>query len=176
MISRCFHAAATIVSLAVLLEGNGASATTLKALSLEQLAARAELVVRGRPVQRRCEWRGRLIYTVTSIDVTQTLKGRAPGALRVLQLGGVVGQTAMPVPGVADLGLDQEMVLFLRRDPGLDGEFVVVGMSQGKLGVGAGGELVWAPTAALWDGRVLRSPAPRRLSWDALQRALGGAR
>ncbi|MBN2358022.1 MAG: hypothetical protein JXR83_01125 [Deltaproteobacteria bacterium] len=151
------------------------------ALSLEQLARRADLVVRGTVRQSRSEWRGPLIYTVTAVEVAERLKGpSAPGpagrTIEVAQLGGAVGRDAMPVAGAAELRPGEQVVLFLLRNRERTGEYYLAGMSQGKLGVAGDGAWLWAPTATLWDNGALREPTPRRVTRDALRAAVRGAR
>jgi hypothetical protein len=170
--NRRFGIAAGVLLGFALLEVAPASATTLRALSIDQLAARSDVVVRARVRQQHCEWRRGAIVTLSEIEVLETLRGEAPASAVVLQLGGHVGDHAMPVAGAAELVVDEERVLFLRRVVGLPRTYEVAGMSQGSLLRLGADRLLWAPTAVLWDGEALRSPTPRLLSLVALRRHL----
>ncbi|MFH1812154.1 MAG: hypothetical protein ABIJ09_25680 [Pseudomonadota bacterium] len=158
-----------------LLEVVPASATTLKALSIPELAARSVAVVRVRVRHQRCEWRRNVIVTVSQVEVLEVLQGEAASGLEVMQLGGQIEDHAMPVVGSAELFVDEEAVLFLLHNPERPGEYHVTGMSQGALHVIDGDRLRWAPTAMLWDGRSLQAPMVRHLSLAELRRQLRGA-
>lgn len=173
---RAFVIAAWVVAGLALLEVAPATATTLRALSLEQLAARSVAVVRARVRQQRAEWRQGVIVTLSEVEVLEVLRGQAEPTLTVLQLGGQVGAHAMPVLGAAPLVVDEEWVLFVRRLPGPTTTYELAGMSQGALRVEREGDLRWAPTALLWDGQRLQAPGPRRLSLAALRAQLRGDR
>jgi len=155
--------------------GGPASATTLQAMSLEELARAADLVVKVRVGDHRCEWRQRLIYTLTQAEVLEVLKGPQTARVTIAQLGGRVGDQAMPVPGTAALQRDEIAVLFLERNRDAKDEHFLVGMSQGKLAVRQDAQLHWAPTASLWDGATVREPQARAVSADELRRALRAA-
>ena len=143
-------------------------ATTLRGLSLEQLAQRSDCVVSGRIVARRSEQRGQIIYTVNSLAVDEVLyrarSGRADvhqgQIVQVAQLGGQLGHWQMPVAGTAHLQPGDRQVLFLRSDAQRRGSFYIAGMSQGALkrfvnGDGDDDKLLWAATAPLLqNGRV----------------------
>ena len=59
---------------------SAARATTLKAFSVEEMAARSTLVVRGTVGKGTAQWRGRVIHTVTGVTMftalTSLLSGR----------------------------------------------------------------------------------------------------
>ncbi|MBI5498078.1 MAG: hypothetical protein HY904_23955 [Deltaproteobacteria bacterium] len=150
-----------------------AAATVLQAFTLEELAARSAVVVRGTVGASRAEWRGRVIHTLTDVTVDEVLAGPRPDSVRVVQLGGRVGRDIQPVEGVADLQPGDRVVLFLRAAPA-PGEFHLAGMSQGRLRVGPGGILSWQATAPVWDGTALRVSPARTLTLDALRPLLRG--
>lgn len=156
--------------LAVTLLTPPATATTLRAFTLEQLAQRADAVVRGRVGQSQGVWKDRVIHTLTEINVDTVLRGQAPASLLVAQLGGQVGNDHAPVAGVATLQPGEEVVLFLRAQP--DGTWVLCGMSQGKLGVLPNGQFRWSPTAPMWDGQTLHVPSSQNITPQALRAAL----
>lgn len=170
--NRIFGICTGVVAAALLLEVAPASATTLRALSIEQLIARSDAVVRARVRHQHAEWRGGAIVTLSQIEVREALRGQVPAAVEVLELGGRLGEYAMPVIGAAELAVGEERVLFLRRVAGAAGTYEVAGMSQGALLLLDADRLLWAPTAMLWDGRALREPVPRVLSLADLRRQL----
>ena len=109
-----------------------ASATTLVQMDLPELTRSADVIVHGtvRRLESRWSGDGRLIVTDVEIQVTETLKGEAPGTLVVTQPGGRVGDIAQRVSGLASFTPSEEVVVFLARPGGRD--FRVVGLAQGK--------------------------------------------
>ncbi len=101
-------------------------------LSIETLARKAELVVRGRvlsqSVQRASDgW----IYTEVQLLVLEAWKGQPDqNPIRVCHSGGAHGARAIYVPGQVRFTDGEESVLFLLRNR-FD-RWVPVGMSQGK--------------------------------------------
>ena len=156
-------------------------ATTLRRQSLEQLAERADCVVRGHIVRQETERRKNLLYTVNSFVVDEVLrsdpdlqKSVASGKrLHVSQLGGQLGSWQMHVAGTAPLQVGDSQVLFLQIDPQRPGYFYIAGMSQGALKVVAEKKLLWAPTAALWTAGRVDSPSARWLDLAELRKILG---
>ena len=109
-------------------------AGTVLHLDVQGLVDRAELVIEGRVVSRRClagaDGRPETEYAV-SVDVPH-LGG--PDGLRVFRFpGGVLPDTGtgMVVPGLPDLAVGEEVVLFLTAESG-NGWRLPVGLSQGK--------------------------------------------
>jgi hypothetical protein len=107
--------------------------------------------------------------------VEETLKGTPPARLRVAQLGGRVDNRAMPIEGAASFKPDEEVILFLIRNPDVVGEFYLAGMSQGKLAATGQGDWAWAPTAPLWEAGQIFEPRSRRIDANAMRRLLRGA-
>ena len=157
--------------------GPMSQATTLRALSLSQLAARADCVVVARVQTQTAEARDGLIYTRNKVRVDEVLacaeatsKRLSVGAqVSVLQLGGRLGKRTMPVLGTAPLAVGDDVVLFLLRDPQQPDAYFIAGMSQGALKRIGDDKLLSAPTAQLWDGQNLQRPHPRWLSLKALR-------
>lgn len=117
-------------------------ATQVDVLSLDRLGREAELVVRGEVQSVRSYWNedGTRILTEVSVDVAETFKGRGPGELRVIQMGGVVDGVRMTVHGALSWRTGEEVVLFLERS--LPGLHRVSGLSQGKFAVSRDGDEV----------------------------------
>ncbi|HEY2904058.1 MAG TPA: hypothetical protein VGL59_25950 [Polyangia bacterium] len=111
-------------------------ASTSLALGLDDLVARATLVVAATPVRSTAVWedssggRGRRIVTYTQMRVEQVIDGSAPAELWIRTLGGSIGDIGQRVDGEAVLALGRPCLFFLRRFP--DGPHGVVGMAQGQ--------------------------------------------
>src|SRR5688500_1183326 len=108
---RCVFRFALLVSLVV---GSIAFATTVRKFSLSELAAHSRSIVVARVISTESRWDEREIYTYTTIQVTDGLKGARKGQSIVLrQLGGQVGDIASIVPGMPAFKAGEEAVLFL---------------------------------------------------------------
>ncbi|WCJ58510.1 hypothetical protein NXS98_12360 [Fontisphaera persica] len=112
-------------------------------LSIEELAAQAQLVVQGTVLSRACQQdeAGR-IYTRVELQVKEVWKGQlAETRLTLVHGGGVVGEKRTVVTGQAELAVGEEVVVFLVFNA--RGEAVLVGLRQGAFHVqtpAAGGE------------------------------------
>ena len=124
---------ASALLLAVLLAAP-ASATTVRGFTLAGLVRESAVVVRGVVEGSQSFWNSdhTRIYTDTAVRVTDVLAGRAPVRIRVRQLGGRVGQVTARVVGTAPLRPGDDVVLFLRAQPGF---YTLVGMAQGRFRV-----------------------------------------
>ncbi len=110
-------------------------ATQMVPLSITELSAGAEAIVRGTVVSRRVVIRdGGGLLTKVGLRVAETIKGaRAFDELEIVQSGGVLGERRTTVVGAASFSLGEEVVAFLvfnRR-----GEAVVLALAQGKFKV-----------------------------------------
>jgi hypothetical protein len=109
-----------------------AHATVVVPLSLADQVAQADLVVRARVGSMQSAFvpeRG-AILTWTELSVSETLKGQAPSTLVLRQMGGTADGQTMLVPGDAHLATGDDVILFLRRDPGGTDNVLLVGMAQ----------------------------------------------
>jgi hypothetical protein len=114
-----------------------ASAATLEQLSLDQLSESATSIVRARITSASASFSGRgtateTVYTHYRFQVTETLKGSPPAEF-VLP-GGVAGHYRQSFPGVPQLAVGTEYVLFLWTSS-RTGLTHPVGLSQGILNV-----------------------------------------
>jgi hypothetical protein len=126
----------TVVTLVLATTGlavGTAGATTLRYLSLADLARVADVVVHGRVVAVRSYRHGRLIFTDTTVQVDRCLRGACGARVTVRQPGGEVGGFGLRVAGAFRAAVGEELVLFGRR--GRDGALAPVGMVQGALRV-----------------------------------------
>ncbi|MBZ5645474.1 MAG: hypothetical protein LAO19_22170 [Acidobacteriia bacterium] len=93
----------------------GLRATTLARLSLDQLAAAADGVARVRCAAAESRWENGAIWTVTTFDVIETLKGSLPGQVVVHLPGGRVGHLTAAVDGAPKFRPGEQAVVFLER-------------------------------------------------------------
>ncbi len=98
----------------------------------KELAQESALVVDGRVASVRSYWNDdrSKIFTEATVSVGSTYKGTAPASLRIVQLGGVVGNVRMTAHGAVEWKKGEEVLLFL--EPSTPGAFQVAGFSQGK--------------------------------------------
>ncbi|MCA9520947.1 MAG: hypothetical protein KC609_08235 [Myxococcales bacterium] len=127
------------LTLAVLFSTAPAEATIVLQLSDATLARDADAIVHGRVVSKSAAWHTttRRIYTTYQIEALQfvkspTISTQRPRTLAVRVLGGTVGHYGMRVAGTTRMSVGDEVVLFLER---VRGEWMVLGMSQGKFEV-----------------------------------------
>ncbi len=93
-----------------------AHATSVRPLSIDDLARDATLVVVGHSDVGESHWQGGRIVTRTRVQVLETwVGGTTPGdVIEVTTLGGVVGEIGQMVSGAAPLYAGERLVLFLR--------------------------------------------------------------
>lgn len=123
-----------LVAVVVLILASAAGATTMRALSTEELFAKSDIiaVVQIRDVQT-VRAGGRLVTHVAA-EISERFKGAAAAAaLTILTLGGTDGQLGQRVEGAAQFSAGETCVVFLTRVT--DGVYHVTGMEQGKLGL-----------------------------------------
>ncbi len=108
-----------------------AHATTMVSMSIEQLTQASSDIVQARVVSQECGWNAARtqIVTITTLAVSESLRGKAASTVRVRQLGGTVGNLTVSIPGDVVFRLQGEYVVFL--EPAEGSSYHVVGMSQG---------------------------------------------
>jgi hypothetical protein len=125
---------AALFSALVALGASGpARALSLAALSLAELTAGADLVLRGRCIDRVPTRVGSRIESVARFEVLDRFVGEAERVVEVRQWGGRTAARQTVVPGAPLSEPGDEAVLFLTADP--DGSYRVVGVAQGYLPV-----------------------------------------
>jgi hypothetical protein len=123
-----------------------ASATVVRALSLQEKAQSSPLIVRGRATRISTAWtvENGSVHTRIEIEVVEVLKGKAKRGQRVTvrQPGGRIGDFDHRVPGVSTWSEGEEAVLFL--EPSAEpNAFVEIGIGIGKYPVSSkDGQLV----------------------------------
>ncbi len=129
-----------------------ASATVIVPRTIEEMSRDANRVVHGRVVSSQASWdeQHQRIFTLTEIEVLDQIHGPtdAPKRVTVRTLGGEVGKVGMKVAGTEKFAPNEEVLVFLRRDPVVTNAFQVVGMSQGKYSIeqDASGKRVAVPS------------------------------
>ena len=104
-------------------------ATTLARLSLDQLAAGSDAVARVRCAGAESRWENGSIWTVTTFEVVETMKGNLPREIAVRLPGGRVGHLTAAVEGTPKFNPGDDAVVFLERSPA--GGFTVAGWVEG---------------------------------------------
>jgi hypothetical protein len=108
-----------------------ARATTMVSMSMQQLTEAASDIVQAHAVSQVSEWNAThtQIVTITTFEVSQTLKGNASSNIQIRQLGGTVGHLTQSIMGDVTFRPQGEYILFL--EPADGSNYRVVGMSQG---------------------------------------------
>jgi hypothetical protein len=162
-------------SLLLLLLSGTALASAAVEMDVQALTRAASHVVRARVLSTRCAWTddSRRLVTFVEEEVLEGWKGQATARLTVLQPGGELDGIGQRVPGVASLGVGEELVLFLERQGPL---YRVEGLSQGVYRVQrvADGKPVQAVPAAVQGLTLVAAPGAQRhprptLSLEALR-------
>ncbi len=112
-----------------------ALATQIIQVSPQEIAKSSTLVVDGKVSGVRSYWNAdhSKIFTETTVDVNATHKGANASLVRVLQLGGVVGNVRQTAHGALAWKRGEEVLLFLEPAGSTQpGTFQVTGFSQGK--------------------------------------------
>lgn len=120
------------VLLASLLLLPAASATTIAKLSFDQLTDKSDLVVSGTVTRSWTAWdtEHKYIWTHYEVSVLSEIKGRAGHTVEIEELGGVVGDSGMSVPGSVVYQTGERVLVFLSRFP--NGYLRTTGWGQGK--------------------------------------------
>lgn len=112
-------------------------ADSQRELALEQMTDLADEIVVGKVTSSVPRWQGRLIVTVSTIEVIESIKGQIGLTMEITQLGGTAVHPRLKVPvhmsasGSAVLNPGEEVLLFVRRAKG--GIRDLIGGPQGKL-------------------------------------------
>jgi hypothetical protein len=123
------------VALVAALAAFTASATVIIEESLEQMAQKVPLIVRGRVARSLPAWdEGKTtIWTWTELTVTDTIKGKSSPLVLIKQPGGEIDGIGQAVAGAARFRESEDCLLFLWPAPGETGAYMVYGMSAGKI-------------------------------------------
>lgn len=145
-----------------------ARATVMVEVPLEDMARDAVAIVRGRVVHSGTHMvvrdGGIDPHTITSLEVTDWIKGQGGAVVQVRELGGLIGPGGqgggMWIDGTPRYRIGEEVILFLRADPDDAAYFRTYAMSQGKFvvlrGVGGAPDVVARDTSTLAFARWAR--------------------
>jgi hypothetical protein len=159
----------------------GARATTLARLNLDQLAAGSAAVARVRCTATESRWENGAIWTVTTLQVVETLKGALPSEVTVRLPGGRVGHLTSAVDGAPKFSPGNEAVVFLQASR--FGGFTVAGWAEGTFRISrdprSGSESVTQDSShfAVFDSstRSFRTEGIRRMPLDEFRARVAAA-
>lgn len=122
---------------ALLLARPEAAAVVAKALSLDELVEQSDVIFVGTALAVESRWNDEhtRIYTYTTFQVDEYLKGSGPDTLVVTTLGGVVGEMGQAAAGAPYFRKDERVVLFTSASA--TGARGVTGWNQGRFRIQA---------------------------------------
>jgi len=110
-------------------------AVQMEPLSIEELAEKSALVVRGTVLSKSCQRDpdGR-IYTTVELQIAEVWKGSlTTNRIAIVHGGGILGAEKTFVPGQVEYGIGEEVVAFLVFNQ--RAQSVTLGLAQGKFHV-----------------------------------------
>ncbi|MFW5968537.1 MAG: hypothetical protein ACOCV2_13520, partial [Persicimonas sp.] len=129
---------ALCAGLIVMLASTAAFSATVLKLDLESLVANSDQIVEGQVVETESRVEEGKVFTYTTIEVEEGLKGSEAGeTITIRQIGGRTDELATRVAGLAHFERGEKAMVFLER-PGAEASPVVTGMSQGKFEIAVG--------------------------------------
>ena len=111
-------------------------AATLEKLSLDEMIIKSTAIVRGKVVDSYTTVNGPIFHTHYRLQVSETFKGPARGAVEIEYPGGVINNQRQNFAGVPQFQAGDEYVFFLWG--GQNGMVQVVGLSQGLFAIPRG--------------------------------------
>jgi hypothetical protein len=118
--------------------GSVIQGATLEKLSVEQMAQKSTVIVRGQVSGCAGETRGSMIYTRCKVAVTERWKGSTPAQIEVLVPGGTAAGLIQVFTGTPKFTAGEQYVLFLWA--GRSGRLQVIGLTQGAFDVTSDGK------------------------------------
>ncbi len=116
-----------------------ASATTARLLSTQDMAHEADVIAVGTAIDVASVWEERTLLTHVTLKVNESLKGEPGATIDIALPGGIDAnrriKIAMTFAGAPQIGLGEEVLVFLKRDEGVATGLTVVGFSQGKFSI-----------------------------------------
>jgi hypothetical protein len=170
-----------LVLAALLCSAAAIRATTLARMTLDQLATAADAVARVRCAGVESRWENGAIWTVTTFDVIETMKGALPTQVTVWLPGGRVAHLTAAVDGTPRFKAGDEAVVFLERLSA--GGFSVAGWVQGTFRIArdsrTGHETVTQDSSnfAVFDTatRAFRTEGVRQMPVEQFRERVAGA-
>lgn len=108
------------------------------ALGLRDLVKESDLIVTGKCTSLKSVWveNNRILVTLATIEVVDTLKGRSTDSVTVVLPGGADINRKFPVAmtyaGAPSIFQDEDVFLFLTSENLVEGGFAVSGFNKGK--------------------------------------------
>lgn len=102
---------------------------------LKYLAKNSDAIITGKVVQQKSQWNEdkTRIYTNATLDVEEYIKGKInKRSITVKYPGGEVGEVGELYTHVATLSNDEEVLLFVKKDP-WDMNYKILGGEDGKI-------------------------------------------
>jgi hypothetical protein len=113
------------------------SSAQQRALKVDELAKRAEVVAVGRVTELKSEWNQdqTMIFTRVTLAVDEYIKGgdRTSSLVTITTLGGEVGEVGEMYTHAPSFRQNERVVVFLQKDQ--RGEYRVSGGTQGKYNI-----------------------------------------
>ena len=131
---RFFRASMSVLlMLASVLASTGFGQT--RALKVDDLAERAEVVAVGRVAEMKSEWSTDRTHIVTRVklSVQEYIKGEGASDITITTLGGEVGDVGELYTHVPTFRQNESVVVFLQKDR--EGQYRVTGGTQGKYSI-----------------------------------------
>jgi hypothetical protein len=118
-----------------------AVATSVPALTFEQLTDKSEIVVSGHVTRSWSDWDSehKYIWTHYELSVSSAVKGAPGSTLEISEPGGVVGIQGMSIAGAVTYQTGASVLVFLERMP--NGYLRTTGWGQGKYNLDSNGRL-----------------------------------
>ncbi len=90
-------------------------ALTVEYIGLERMTKESQIILYGKVLSSYSVWEDKSIYTYTTIEIKELIKGDYQSkTIVVKQMGGTVGYISQVVDGTPKLEIGKEVVLFLR--------------------------------------------------------------
>lgn len=128
-----------VFAAAILLIAGLAEATSLIHLEDNEMAVQSDAIVVGRCASATTQWVRGTLVTLINVEVSEALKGAAPGALTLVVPGGVDMNREVPVsvifPGAPSVVRDENVLLYLNESALVGGGYDITGFNQGKYSV-----------------------------------------
>ena len=132
------------------------SGVTMQQLSMDDLAVKSTAIVRGRIIDSYAVVSGETVYTHYHVAVADTWKGAIGSTVDVALPGGTASGIRQTYPGVPQLAIGRDYVLYLWTSPST-GITMPTGFSQG----------IFLVTGDLASGQMISRSASNELMLDA---------
>lgn len=116
-----------------------ASATSARRLSNQDMVQEAEVIAIGTAIDVASVWEDRTLLTHITLKVNESLKGAPDATIDIALPGGIDVNRRIPIAmtfaGAPQIGLGEEVLVFLTHDEGVESGLTIVGFSQGKFSI-----------------------------------------